>query len=288
MTETKTPDEQTIADFWTDFPMVYSGIDQDQATPQEILTFMNETVRTKTPWGHPNGVMYSAWIDYPAYTGKKVLEIGYGIGKIVNEFSKVGAEVHGVDLSRFHHAVSGELFKDKPVDLRLASAEDLPYEDNSFDFVVSWGVIHHASDDQKCYDEVHRVLKPGGQCFLMLYRKGGVKYYYQKLVKKGLFHGGLFKAGFDIERFINTVTDAYTDDSPGAPISRHYTSRDLDHLFRNFSERDYKITGTVGELSDIPFGRLPLSDLLLSTAMRKKLLDRYGGFWLINLTKPQN
>ena len=265
--------------------MIYPGIDHESATPQEILTFMNETVREKTPWGHPNGVMYGSWIDYSAYTGKRVLEIGYGIGKIVNEFVRVGAKVHGVDLSELHHKLSTQLFSHEDVDLRLASAESLPYEDDYFDFVVSWGVLHHAGDDQQCYNEVHRVLKPGGKCFLMLYRKGGAKYHYQKLFKKGLLRGGLFESGFNIEKFLNSVTDAYSEDSPGAPISRHYTRADLDRLLAAFPHRDYQITGTLAEVSQIPAGRLPLSDWILSDHAKEHLLRHFGAFWLVNLTK---
>ena len=281
------PAESVVAQFWSEHPMIYPGIDHASATAQEILAFMNATVREKTPWGHPNGVMYNTWIDYPAYRGKRVLEIGYGIGKIVNEFVKAGAQVHGVDLSELHYNLSTQLFTDEDVDLRLASAEALPYEDNFFDFVVSWGVLHHASNDQKCYDEVYRVLKPGGKCFLMLYRKGGAKYYYQKLFKKGLLRGGLFKAGLNVEAFLNSVTDAYSEDSPGAPISRHYKRADLDRLLKAFSHRDYRITGTLAEVSQIPAGRLPISDWVLSDHAKERLLSWVGAFWLVNLTKDQ-
>ena len=48
-------------------------------------------------------------------------------------------------------------------DLTQASVEDLPFHENTFDYVVSNGVIHHTPNTQKSVDEFFRVLKPGGK-----------------------------------------------------------------------------------------------------------------------------
>ena len=55
---------------------------------------------------------------------------------------------------------------DDRVDLRVADATKMPYEDDSFDAVFESGVAHHVPDWQAAIREVGRVLKPGGHfCF---------------------------------------------------------------------------------------------------------------------------
>ena len=203
----------------------------------------------------------------------------------MNELIRAGAEVHGIDLSKSHEALCRHRFRDHNVKLHVASAENIPYPDNSFDLVAAWGVLHHAADDARCYAEVHRVLKPGGRMFLMLYRRGGSKYYYQNVFHKGVLGGGLFRHRFNVGAFIRSVTDKYSADSPGAPISRHYTEPELRQLLSHFSRVDLRITGAMGELSEIPLSHLPISDWVLSDTRRAALLRRHGGFWIVDAIK---
>ena len=277
-----------ISDYWTNHPMIFPGLDWRNSTPDEVFAFMDQQIRQKAPWLHkPGEGLFSNLIDYPSLAGKRVLEIGFGNGKMVNELVKVGAEVHGVDLSETHKKLCEHRFKDaKNVDLRLASATSLPFEDEYFDFGISWGVIMHTEDDMACFRELYRTLKPGGRAFLMLYRKGGVKYYYQKLFKQGILGLGLLKHGFDVTKFIYSVTDKYSKDSPGAPISRHYTEEDLRRIFADYEEVKLEIDGGLYDFSNIPLRILPISDWVLGQEARIKLLRKYGGFWMINLKKP--
>ena len=53
--------------------------------------------------------------------------------------------------------------------LEKKNAEDLPFEDNKFDIVYSWGVLHHAKNTMRCISESVRVLKPGGTLKIMVY-----------------------------------------------------------------------------------------------------------------------
>jgi ubiquinone/menaquinone biosynthesis C-methylase UbiE len=53
----------------------------------------------------------------------------------------------------------------------LSDAENLPFADASFDFVYSWGVIHHTEDVPRAASEIMRVLKPGGEMCVMVYHR---------------------------------------------------------------------------------------------------------------------
>src|SRR3972149_4518723 len=54
--------------------------------------------------------------------------------------------------------------------------ERLALRDSSFDFVVSWGVIHHSGDMAAIIREIHRVLRPGGRAYIMVYNRKSLRY----------------------------------------------------------------------------------------------------------------
>src|SRR5262249_13996026 len=95
--------------------------------------------------------------------GLHVLEVGVGMGADYLEWLKAGAQATGVDLS----AISLERawrrceLAGYKTDLQVADAEHLPFPENSFDVVYSYGVMHHSPDTVACITEAHRVLRPG-------------------------------------------------------------------------------------------------------------------------------
>ncbi|MHC4952279.1 MAG: class I SAM-dependent methyltransferase [Planctomycetota bacterium] len=107
--------------------------------------------------------------------GKRILEIGCGMGFVSAEFIKRGVKVTATDLtpaaieaSRLHFKVKGL----EPEELRTANALDLDFPDNSFDAVWSNGVLHATGDTALAVREVRRVLKPGGRAIIgHFYRK---------------------------------------------------------------------------------------------------------------------
>ena len=103
--------------------------------------------------------------------GLKVLEIGVGMGADFLEWLKAGAEATGVDLSSASIARARqrcELAGYHP-ELRVADAEQLPFPDNFFDVVYSYGVMHHSPETRQCISEARRVLKTEGQARIMVY-----------------------------------------------------------------------------------------------------------------------
>ena len=98
--------------------------------------------------------------------GSRVLEVGCGNGKHLSSLFNKGFQVHGIDVSptaiklakekaEFHHAA---------VDLRVADATELPYENGYFDAVFLFHVLGHLSqaEREKAALEAYRVLKKGG------------------------------------------------------------------------------------------------------------------------------
>lgn len=109
--------------------------------------------------------------QFAASRDLKVLEIGVGMGADYLEWLKAGAQATGIDMSsasleRARRRCESAGFVP---DLRVADAEHLPFTDESFDVVYSYGVMHHSPDTERCLREAWRVLKPGGEARIMVY-----------------------------------------------------------------------------------------------------------------------
>ena len=90
----------------------------------------------------------------------RILEIGCGIGTVVFELSEKGHDIAGIDIS----GEAIEYGRNKYGDIRLEAqaAETLPYEDESFEVVLSFDLFEHIATIDKHISEVRRVLGPGG------------------------------------------------------------------------------------------------------------------------------
>jgi SAM-dependent methyltransferase len=103
--------------------------------------------------------------------GKRVAEVGCGIGIWVHHFRQRGANVIACDLSDSSVRLTrrrSELFKlQTPV--AQGNAEQLPFADESFDHVNCQGVIHHTPATAECIREFQRILKPRGTLSFSVY-----------------------------------------------------------------------------------------------------------------------
>jgi len=118
-------------------------------------------------------------VPFSETRGKTVLEIGCGNGADGTLFAQNGAVYTGVDLTEAAVASARRHFEllDLSGKFQIENAEHLTFPDQSFDFVYSYGVLHHSADPQRAFAEVGRVLKPGGKAVLMVYHKHSFNYY---------------------------------------------------------------------------------------------------------------
>lgn len=96
--------------------------------------------------------------------GKRVLEVGCGGGQNTIALARWGAEAFGVDPSQNQIAYALKLAAECKVDvtLEVSPAEDLPFDKESFDVVISSHALGYAPDIEKAYKEIYRVLKRSG------------------------------------------------------------------------------------------------------------------------------
>jgi ubiquinone/menaquinone biosynthesis C-methylase UbiE len=102
---------------------------------------------------------------------KKVLEVGCGTGIILNEVNKFTSVANGIDLS----PGMLERAKEKGLNVQVANAKSIPFDDNTFDVVYSFKVLAHIPEIRETVKETTRVVKDGGTLILEFYNSYSLK-----------------------------------------------------------------------------------------------------------------
>jgi ubiquinone/menaquinone biosynthesis C-methylase UbiE len=155
-----------------------------------------------------------SFAQFPRFHGKKILEVGVGVGTDFIQWIRAGAEAYGIDLTpeAIEHVTRRvTIYGLHPKEIRLADCENLPYPDGMFDLVYSWGVIHHTPNTERALAEIVRVCRPGGICKVMVYNRHSLAAFYM-WVRKALLRGRPWQSvGECISRHVESVgTKAFT------------------------------------------------------------------------------
>lgn len=130
-------------------------------------------------------------VKFEGYAGRRVLEIGCGVGTDLARFARGGARVTGVDLSE----TAVELARRNLANLRLegelqvADGISLPWPDGSFDVVYCHGVLQYAADPRGIVREAHRLLARDGEAIFMVYNRRSWLAWMSRRFGVGLEHG---------------------------------------------------------------------------------------------------
>jgi ubiquinone/menaquinone biosynthesis C-methylase UbiE len=167
--------------------------------------------------------------EFERWSGRDVLEVGVGLGTDFIQFARAGANLSGIDLTQ----ASVDLVRQRlaleglAAEVRQADAERLPFLDETFDLVYSWGVLHHTPDTRVAVDEVRRVLRPGGEARIMLYSR-------RSWVALGAWARYAAARGRPWQSVTRVLAGHM--ESPG---TKAYTQRELESLFSGFRTVDY-------------------------------------------------
>jgi SAM-dependent methyltransferase len=101
--------------------------------------------------------------------GKRMLDVGCGMGRFAEVASRWGATVYGVDLSMAVNSAFTNLGGRENVHIAQADVFKLPFAPATFDFIFSIGVLHHTPDTKTAFDQLPRLLRRGGKIAIWLY-----------------------------------------------------------------------------------------------------------------------
>lgn len=141
--------------------------------------------------------VYGPWMpkvmEFDKHAGKKVIEIGGGMGTDLAQFAKHGAIVTDFDLSAGHleHAKRSFALRGLKGEFVHGDGENVPFPDNTFDVVYSNGVIHHTPDTAGVVRHMFRILKPGGKAIIMVYAENSWHYWREQVIGIGVQKGQL-------------------------------------------------------------------------------------------------
>lgn len=162
------------------------------------------------------------------------LDLGCGFGSSSIKLSNYSKKVYAVDISE--KSVKGtkqnlKYFSKKKVVVKKMDAEKLDFKSNFFDYIYSWGVIHHSNNPYKIYQNIYRTLKKGGKLFFMVYNKNSIRYYALGLYY--LFFKFKILQGYNLDTVQKFFTDGYHH--------KHYTLRELFSILKNIGFNKIKI-----------------------------------------------
>lgn len=187
--------------------------------------------------------------EFEFHANEEVLEVGCGLGTDLIEYAKNGAKVSGIDLGEDQInlvKLNFELRQLPYKTIRVGNAEDLPFENESFDLVFCFGVLHHTPNTQKAIDEIYRVLKPDGQAIIMLYARGW-KHYIKRCFIHGILFGKWFKHGFSWQKVYNEMSEVHGN----SPKTAIYKKRHIKQMFQDFKQLTLK-KRRLGEFFEYP------------------------------------
>jgi len=211
---------QNVKNYWNDRPCNLRHSTETVGTKKYF-----QEISTRKFFVEPHLVDFA---NFPSVKGKKVLEIGCGLGACAINFALAGAEVTAVDLSQ----KSIDIAKQNAVSMGVADkvkffqgnaehlAEILP--DEKYDLIFSFGVIHHTPHPDIVVEQAKKYLAPQGQFKIMVYYRYSWKVFWV-LAKFGKFK--FWKLSDLIAR--------YSEAQTGCPVTYAYSKKSAKKLFEN-------------------------------------------------------
>jgi len=161
--------------------------------------------------------------QYAPLEGRRVLDVGCGMGMYTSAFLRYTTHVFGVEIE----ADRAREARARAKGVTRAVGETLPFADNTFDVVFSHEVLEHVTDDRLCARELVRVVRPSGRIVIFVPNRA---YFFET---HGIYWRGVYR--FGNKPLVNWLPDALRNRL--APHVRAYTGRGLRRLFADLPTR---------------------------------------------------
>ena len=170
-----------------------------------------------------------------------IVDIGCGPGYLLQAVAKELSEnfLVGVDVSREMVEKAKANFESmgygERVGFKQGSADHLPFEDGTQDFIISSLSLHHWGEPQAAFKEIYRVLKPGGQILIYDLRRDA----------RRLFFYFVWFAQNIALRFMDAATIRKMNEPMGSLLAS-YTKQEAEEMMKRTLFKEYKVEGKLG------------------------------------------
>lgn len=156
----------------------------------------------------------------------------------------------------------------------VADAEHMPYDSGFFDIVYSLGVLHHTPNFEKAISEVYRVLKPEGECWIAVYNKNSMFFWWSVFLWTWILNGGFIK--YSLQQRLSLIE--YPNNDPNLVV-KLYTKRQLEKIFQKsgFAIKSVKINHLNRKSIE--------KDKLFSDKFIEKMATRWGWYLVVKAKK---
>lgn len=245
---------------WTAAP---AGAHLAGGQPNETAEFYREIERTRYelyPW-------LLEYLTPNQWKGRRTLEIGVGMGTDHLSLHRAGATLVGIDLTpaSVEHTQRRFALAGAVSNLRVADAEQLPFQDGAFDGVYSFGVLHHTPRMRLAVAEIHRVLRPGGLAVVGLYNRHS--YFHAWRLLRHFGAGEWRRSGLDAMR-------ANFEHGTGSPLVILSSRRQIREMFGTY-------TSVSIAARHIPTNRLPVALRPAACSVLRPIERSVGWYWMV-------
>jgi SAM-dependent methyltransferase len=273
-------DSREIAEWWSAHPMTYGDTHGDTEYAEGHYEpgsreFFDRVDREFFAWNQPlhDDRPFGRIFPYDRYRTGRILEVGCGMGTMAMCWARAGATVTAVDLNSGAVAETRRRFELEGLESSACEADgrSLPFDDASFDYVYSWGVLHHSPDLDRSLSELLRVLRPGGEFGVMLYNRRSFMYWYLIEYVEGVLHAERWN--LDRVQLASRYGDAGREE--GNPYTWPVTPGELRKILEpRCAELDVRVLGT--DLDYVLAVMAPGIGSFLPRALKKPLARRWG------------
>jgi 2-polyprenyl-3-methyl-5-hydroxy-6-metoxy-1,4-benzoquinol methylase len=249
--------------WWERMPMTYADWNSNDRIPKTAAEFksLGDYLLARSPF-------LTQFFAAGKFDGLHVLDLGCGVGVLSCLLARHGADVTAADITEQAVRLTAENVRAQQASVGVVrtDAEAMGFADRSFDYVLSWGVLHHSPHTEQAFAEVARVLKPGGRGLIMVYHKTSLVYYLRGLY--WLLARGKIWQGYNIETVQDFCVDGY--------YHRHFDAREFAQALSGADLTPVYVTATQQDDPILPF---------VPAGLDRWLKKRFGWYLLAEVVR---
>lgn len=181
---------------------------------------IKQRFETEVPW-------FATVVNFSRFSKKKVLEVGCGAGYDAFMFCKHGADYTGIDITPENKILTQQhlAYYNFSPQILCMDVEKLSFKEE-FDYIFSFGVLHHVPNIEQALKNIYHTLKPQGEFQIIVYNKHSVFYILSTVLTEWILKGGfVYRTLAEQRSYIE-----HTEHNTQRPLVNVYSKKELRNL----------------------------------------------------------